>query len=155
MPIPEVALTGYTGFISMTFSALLILIGVYLILKSQFDQLENDPYGFDHIRYFNREGNDFPVPFKMKSLSRTALLCRHPMVLGALLFMVGTLIHGSLSYGRLLFSFCYILASFMGTYFEEQELLTKDIDSYKVYCEVIPNILLPDLNILTAKETEL
>lgn len=84
--------------------------------------LNCDVLGFDHLRYFKREGNEFPVPFEMKHLSRVGLSCRNPIMTGFLFIFITPLFYGSVSLGRLVFSGIWAVSVVLGTIFEEIEL---------------------------------
>jgi hypothetical protein len=60
----------------------MLLVGVYFCNQTLLDMWDCDVFGFDHIKYFKKEGCELPVPFKMKNLSNVALSCRNPLMTG-------------------------------------------------------------------------
>lgn len=74
------------------------------------------------MRALSLNGVEFPLKFKMKKFSRVALMCRHPMASGQLLIMLGSLLYGQITWGRLLVVFMMSLLSIIGINVEEREL---------------------------------
>ena len=71
------------------------------------------------------------------------------------MFCLGTMCHGPLTYGRLLYTSWTMLACIIGGHFEEKELMREAGASYQRYAEIIPNRIMPDVSVLFAKETDL
>lgn len=68
-PIHEIAFVGFHSVISIIASALLIFPGLYIFVRSQME-MSQDMYGFYLMNYFKKEGNEFPVPFKINEFTR-------------------------------------------------------------------------------------
>jgi hypothetical protein len=112
------------------------------------DLLYCDVFGFDHLRYFKREGTEFPVPFKNKNMSRLAFSCRHSLMTGMLLIFITPLFYGPVSLGRFLYTFYMTIAIFIGIHFEEKELAKAMGKGFAVYKKFIPNLVIPDFSVL-------
>lgn len=83
---------------------------------------ETDVFGYDHLYYFKKEGNEFPKPFVMKYMSRVGLSCRHPILTAGLIKFLVPLFYGDVSVGRFLFTAISMMATLFGLYQEEKEL---------------------------------
>ena len=83
--------------------------------------MNEDIYGLYLMRYFQREGNEFPVPFQIDEFTKYQFMCRNPRVLGLMIFMIGTLFYGPISYGRLLFTLWFQIITYINVVFEEEE----------------------------------
>lgn len=134
-------------------SYFLFACGVFYFGYTMLDMLYCDVFGFDHMRYFQREGSQVPVPFTMKNLSRIALSCRNSLMTGLLLIHIGPLVYPApISLGRILFTAQFITGILMGTYFEQRELKnTLGHKAYSHYQSIIPNALIPDFSVLFVK----
>jgi len=94
-PIDEVVVfSGFNSGVAMGLALVVFMIGNYFFMQSMWDFRECDVFGFDHFRYFKKEGNEFPVPFKMKYMSRVAYACRHAMLSGILMAFIGVCLYG-------------------------------------------------------------
>jgi protein-S-isoprenylcysteine O-methyltransferase Ste14 len=75
------------------------------------------------MRALNREGTEFPVNFQMKRLSLTSLMCRHPVASGFMHVLIGSLLYGPVTWGRLLFVTVSTFMVIWRVSHEERELL--------------------------------
>lgn len=85
---------------------------------------KDDVFGYAHLCQFKKEGNEFPLPFQMKYLSRGALCCRHPLYSAGILFPIGAFLSGNpITVGRLLFTIVFEIFVVVGTLHEERAIL--------------------------------
>lgn len=137
---------------SFTNSIFLFLLTLNLLLEMYafYDMIEaDDILGFGLIKIFEKNnGTFFPIEFKQKSPSLLSELMRHPIYFCSLshLWLGATRI----SCGRMIFSVFFTVFIFVGTYFEEQEIIRK-YPSYLKYIKKVPNKFLPNLSILLKK----
>ena len=96
-------------------SCFLSLFGLYMILQSLWDLIDDDIFGFRQLNKFEEKGQEMPTPFIMKRLSRIALCCRHPLYTGQLLSFSTSLFYKEITLGRLIFSVCWFLYVFIGS----------------------------------------
>lgn len=99
------------------------------------------------------DGTDFPLAFKLKHLSNSALLCRHPMASGLLHLLLGSLCYGSVTYGRLLVVGMMAALSVIGVGMEERELWRNE--QYRKFAEQVPSRMIPDYRILFLTEADI
>lgn len=114
-----------------------------------------DFFGFDHMRYFKREGNEVPVPFTMKHMSRVAFMCRNPVMTSLFPILLGPAFYGRITLQRFLFCSYQITAVLIGTKLEEMELRKALGDFYEGYAKVLPNSIVPRVSALFWSEKEL
>jgi protein-S-isoprenylcysteine O-methyltransferase Ste14 len=119
------------------------------------DFIESDVFGFDHFRYFKKEGTEFPMPFKMKHMSTLAYTARHPMMTGFLGILLGVNLYGQMTLGKALFNFFYMVAIMIGIHFEEKELKRHAGKEFIGLCSVIPNLVIPDFSIFFYGQKEM
>lgn len=115
---------------------------------------KTDEYGFDHLLYFKREGNHFPVPFIMRKFSRVGFLCRHAMMCSHLLIFISPLFYGTVTIGRFLFVFLFVIAILFGIYFEERELKREMGKNYEAFKKIIPSLIIPNIFIFFTDNAE-
>lgn len=100
------------------------------------------------MKALTRDGTEFPLLFRMKNLSMSALMCRHPMASGLLHILLGSLMYGTVTYGRLIFTVMMTIISLIGVNMEERELVRTGGDAYRVLCDWVPKQLIPDYRVL-------
>jgi len=147
-PITDVIVfEGFKSLLAYSFAFTLLLLGNFYFFATFYDLWYSDVFGFDHIRHFKKEGTEFPVPFHMKSMSRLAFTCRHPLMTGLYFILISSLLYGPVSLGRAQFIFSQLLAILVGIYFEEKELRKHGGKEFAGFCRIIPNLLIPDFSI--------
>jgi len=92
-------------------------------LQTFYDLRDTDTFGWDHFRYFKRQGTEFPMPFTMKHMSRIGFSSRHPLMTFFLSFIIGTFCYGPITVGRLLLGGSFFVAIVYGVHHEEKELI--------------------------------
>ncbi len=94
----------------------LTLVGIYLYVRGKADFIKTplDYYGFGFIKHLNQEGTEFPLPFVMKRINHTSLVCRHLIASGMLHILLASLMYGPITYGRLLVVSLYTMFIILG-----------------------------------------
>jgi protein-S-isoprenylcysteine O-methyltransferase Ste14 len=70
------------------------------------------------------------------------------MVSGLICVLIGTMMHGAITWGRILATSILIIGSLIGTRFEEKALIENVGKKYEKFMEHVPNSLIPDLMML-------
>ena len=139
---------------------LFLIIGFFYLAVSMIDMWEQDLFGLLISKYLQKNGLEFPRPFEMKRLSRVALSCRNPLMTGMILAITSPLIYplsNGMSISRMQTSIIFIMGTLMGVFFEQTEVRkAMGTSQYQAYCNIIPNALIPNINVLFFKsEAEL
>ena len=74
------------------------------------------------------------------------------MVAGIIMLLIGCCLHGTVSYGRILYTVLFTAFSYLGILFEEQELFKAVPEEYLKYTECIPSRVIPDPRALLYSE---
>jgi protein-S-isoprenylcysteine O-methyltransferase Ste14 len=124
-PVLDIAWEGSSSTLMFTVSWMLILSGVYMMIKAKRDMIHvpTDPLGFGFINSISKQGTEFPLAFRMKNLSTVSLMCRHPMASAMIQIMIGSLLYGPVTYGRLLVVLIHIALTLVGVNAEERMLI--------------------------------
>lgn len=133
---------------AITNSLMLFLLFLHVLIefKAFYDMRNADILGFAHIRLFEENlGTNYPIQFVEKKPSLLSQMMRHPIYYGSLahLWLSST----KITYGRMLFNVYLTIFIFIGTYFEEKEILKK-YPSYADYMKKTPNKFFPNLMVL-------
>ena len=132
-----------------------LVTGFYFFIRSMLDMFYCDVFGFDHFRHFNKEGTEFPVPFRMKGLSRVAFSCRHPLMTSILMILGSTFMYGPIHLGRVQFVLSFMVAVLIGVHFEEKELWRHGGKGFARFVQHVPNKIMPDWSKLLLSDKEL
>ena len=79
----------------------------------------------------NRDGTEFPLSFRMKNLSITSLMCRHPIASGFIQLIFGSLIYGTITWGRVLFLSVMTFMTIVVANVEEKDLVARGGAGYR------------------------
>lgn len=74
----------------------------------------------------------------MKHISACALTCRHPMASGMLHILFGSMLYGTITYGRMILTGNLALVTLIGVAIEDRDLMEKGGDAYRRLAEVVP-----------------
>lgn len=148
-PINDIVLYDCGTSAPLFYAVILIQsLGFYYFLQTMWDLLYCDVFGFDHYRHFKRQGTEFPMPFTMKSMSRVAFSCRHPLMTFFYLVLFTCIGYGKVTLGRFFFIVAELLGITIGLNFEDRELRRHVGKQYLDFCKMVPNWVIPDLSLL-------
>ena len=91
----------------------------------------------------------------MKRLSLTSLMCRHPVASGFMHVLIGSLLYGPVTWGRLLFVTFSTFMVIWRVSHEERELLDQGGQGYKQFREEVPSLMIPDYRVLFYTDNQL
>ena len=154
-PISDVVVfPGLNSSLAYYFAIFVLLLGNYYFFGTFYDLWYSDVFGFDHLRHFRKEGTEFPVPFRMKNMSRLAFSCRHPLMTGLYCILLSSLLYGPISLGRAQFVASQMVAVMLGIHFEERELRRVGGREFEGFCKLIPNLVVPDFSLFFISSEE-
>ena len=109
--------------------------GFGLLLLSSFAINHFELFGLLQAWCFFRKREVTPIPFRQPWLYR---VCRHPLMLGILIFLWST---PHLTVGRLVLNLGLTAYILVGLYFEEKDLIAAFGDTYRAYMKATPRLL--------------
>ena len=151
----DVVVSKNEGPIFKVISLVGITSAVIILTESYISMEANDVYGWAQSKRYKYEGNNFPLEFTPKKMSKFDFSCLHPMYSGLLQITIFTCFYKELTLGRLFYSAFICMGIFIGAHFEEQELFKLKDFNYAKYCSIIPNKFLPDINVFFKSEKEM
>ena len=150
LPATDVAFEGFSSRTMYFVSMWMTLVGLYLYIRGKVDYMNTpyDYYGFGFIKHLNSQGTEFPLPYKMKRLNHTSLMCRHLVASGMLHILIGSLLYGPISYGRLLVVFLHFAFVLIGISGEERQFIKNGGFQYRQFMLEVPSQVIPDYRVL-------
>jgi protein-S-isoprenylcysteine O-methyltransferase Ste14 len=125
-------------------SILMTILATFINLVATFSMFHADLFGVSFIRRACENGG---VELQSKSVVIHPWMyqvCRHPMMLSALIYYLFTGLKWNL--GRFLYTFIYAGGSLLGVYFEERHL--EQYEEYRDYQSKVKNRVWPDFRVL-------
>ncbi|CDW80065.1 UNKNOWN [Stylonychia lemnae] len=153
-PIDIVLFEGFNNNYAKYLALVMQVFSIYYFLQTFWDLRESDTLGFDHFRHFKREGTEFPMPFKMKYMSRAGFSSRHPLMTFFLTYLLSTVLYGPITFGRLLLVGSFFVSILIGVHHEEQELIKMGGKGFQIFMNFIPNLFIPDLKMFFMSVTD-
>eukprot|EP00349_Pseudokeronopsis_sp_Brazil_P001207 CAMPEP_0202957412 /NCGR_PEP_ID=MMETSP1396-20130829/1812_1 /ASSEMBLY_ACC=CAM_ASM_000872 /TAXON_ID= /ORGANISM="Pseudokeronopsis sp., Strain Brazil" /LENGTH=127 /DNA_ID=CAMNT_0049674871 /DNA_START=255 /DNA_END=638 /DNA_ORIENTATION=+ len=78
-PLNEEVIPYHPSCAVKLFGGFVLFLSLLVNLQANYDMLKCDVYGIVYVRKIDPKGQEFPLPFVPKQLSRLAVCVRHPL----------------------------------------------------------------------------
>ena len=84
----------------------------------------------------------------MKRINHTSIMCRHPIASGMLHILLGSLLYGPITYGRLHMVLLHVAFIMIGLASEERQFIKNGGLQYRQFMMEVPSQVIPDYRVL-------